>query len=372
MCYHPWVGLLIDPQGEFRPCCKYLNSMGTNIEEYQSSLELEQLKADFNSNIKNVGCQRCWDDENAGLPSKRQIDQKYIFNEGIPNLDSLKVLTFSFGSSCNLACRTCSSSASSAWIQQERILKQHIPNIQIYDHKKFYKDSQLIDQIKSMSLDVIHFEFIGGETFLAGIEEHLKFLDFILTLDHKNISLRYITNGTIFPSFEFWDRWKHFRNVDINLSIDGIGNRFEYIRWPGKWETLLHIVKQFNDKSKELSNIKLSVSHTVSVFNVYYLPEFVIWCLQTGLNMPYFGLVSSPNYYDIRSLPIEVKNKITEKLLRYNKFNNVLQYMNSLDLSINFNETIKYIRLLDQQRSQSFNETFLELNQLFKELKCQI
>ena len=369
ICYHPWVGLDISPQGEFKPCCKYQKTIDTSLTGYLNNKALIQLKEEFLEGKRPNECKRCWDDEDAGLPSKRQLDWKYIFHKQAPGWDPIKVLSLPFGNSCNLACRTCSSYASSGWISEAKKLQQHLPETIIYKHQKFYQDKKFIDQIKSMCLDVLHVEFPGGEPFLAGIEEHLDFLNFLLEHNPQNISLHYMTNVTIFPSQKFWDKWIKFKNVDIQLSIDGTDKQFEYIRWPAKWSQVNENIQRFKIEKKD--NIQISISHTVSIFNVMYLPEFFKWCLQNKLSKPYLGLVSDPTIYSIKSLPRKVKQSISDKLNRF-MFKEVVSYMNSEDLSSEFGTAIKHIQLVDQQRKQNYKDIFPELYQLLKETECQI
>lgn len=370
MCRHPWSGLDISPQGEFKPCCKYNNVIATTLVDYQSSPELFQLKEDFSNGIKPSACKRCWDDEIAGIASKRQLDNQTIFKH-IPTTDSINVLSLPFGNSCNLACRICSSYSSSGWIAEANKLQEFVPDIKIYKHQRFYQDQKFMDQIKALCSDIVHVEFPGGEPFLAGVAEHLDFLDFLLTLDVANISLHYITNGTIFPKQEFWERWAKFKNVDIQLSIDGIGAQFEYNRWPAKWSEVNDNVQHYIAQRELCNNLQLSISHSVSIFTVYYLPEFVKWCLQNKLGKPYLGLVTNPAMYNIKCLPVTIKNKINEKISRF-KFENVVSYMYEEDLSNQFNNSIQFIELLDKQRNESFDLTFIELSQLIKETQCQL
>lgn len=368
-CQHPWVGLDITPQGEFRPCCKYSNMLADNLNDYLSSDELSDLKNKFLAGEKPAGCSRCWSDESAGLPSKRQLDQQYLFKDVPIDLTSFKVLSLAFGNSCNLACATCNSYSSSAWIREEKKAPGKFPTIKIHEHRRFYQDSEFINGIKQISTNLIHVEFPGGEPFLAGIDEHLDFLDYLLDKNSANISLHYMTNATIFPSIEFWSRWRNFKEVDIQLSIDGTREQYEYIRWPAKWNAVNDVINAYVNKQQTVPNLKLSISHTVSIFNVYYLPEFFKWCLKNKLGKPYIGLVNDPVAYNIRSLPSVIKEKISEKISRF-KFENVVSYMYEMDSSDEFKW--EYIELLDHQRSQTFEVTFPEFYQLLKETTCQI
>ena len=63
ICYHPWAGLTISPQQEFRPCCMYSHSLADNLSDYQNSLELAELKDQLLKGQKPIGCKKCWDDE---------------------------------------------------------------------------------------------------------------------------------------------------------------------------------------------------------------------------------------------------------------------------------------------------------------------
>lgn len=363
LCYHPWVGLDITPQGEFRPCCKYQRMVAKDINEYLSSEELSNLKQEFTEGKRPSGCASCWRDEDAGLPSKRQIDNQYVFNNTAPNLDSLKVLSLPFGNTCNLACRTCNSVASSRWSQEEKKLKKHYPNIQIHQHQKFYKDVTLLTKIKELSTELIDLTVPGGESFITGIPQQLEFLDYLIANNANDITLTYITNTTTFPDNEFWSRWVHFKKVNIQLSVDGTGSKFEYLRWPANWNECYLNIKQYQAKQAELSNLQLSISYTVSIFNVFDIPEFVIWCLKEKLPMPYFGMVSYPDYYSIKNLPQELKEVVTDKL-NATKFMSIVNYMNnSVDSNELYLHAIERTKVLDAMRGQDFNLVFPYLQQ---------
>lgn len=375
MCYHPWVGLDISPQGEFKPCCKYKDVLGSSFEEYESNPALAQLQEDFRNGVKNAGCYRCWKDETANLPSKRTLDNEYVFHNKEPSLDSIKVLGLAFGNTCNLACRTCSSYASSRWTQESTKLKGKFPDIQIYDHNQFYKESVFQDTLKNKLKDVQHIEFAGGEPFYAKPFAHMDLLVYLIgECDTSKISLHYITNGTRMPDNKILHHmWPHFKKVDVQLSIDGVEEKFEYNRWPGKWSDVSYSLGQWFGYRQEHSNFQMSISHTVSIFTVNDLPDFMDWCDVRGLPEPYLGLLSRPDYYSITVLPVEAKHAIEKKFRAHrmsHKLEPILKAMWAKDDSHLLDLTAKYVKINDTQRKQSFVETFPTTYQLLGE-QCQ-
>jgi MoaA/NifB/PqqE/SkfB family radical SAM enzyme len=371
ICYLPWVGLSINTKNEFTPCCKYSHSLADNLDDYKNSDELKKIQEQFIQGQRPEGCKKCWVEEDKNVPSKRQLDWQYKFNYKVPDINSFKVLNLTFGNTCNLACRTCDSVASSGWVSEARKMKKHISDIKIHKHLRFYQDKEYMNKIKSISDDLTYIEIAGGEPFLSGITEHLDFLDYLIMNDPKDKSLHYNTNVTVFPDERFWSRWKNFKKIDIQLSIDGIGQQFEYLRWPSKWDDVQNNIKRYIQQKNSVDNVQLSISHTVSVFNVYALPNFIKWCIQQKFDKPYLGLVVNPDMYSIKTLPKEVKDKITQKLNNF-LLKDIAAYMNSEDWSSNLDRMIKYTQVLDKQRNQSFKEVFPELYQLLKDAECQI
>lgn len=361
-CSLPWTGLDIGPQGGFRPCCKYQHTIADNLTDYTNSHHLRDLRQQFLLNQTPSGCQRCWDDEAAGLPSKRQLDLKYSFNGQHPDLSELKLLSISFGNTCNLACVTCNSASSSRWSQDEKKIDIKQFDKELFHHNQYYKDETFIKQLTSRCDNLIHLDIPGGEPFFANKDIHKNFLK-SLSCPEK-IKIHYTTNATIFPDNEFWEIWKNFRHVDIQLSIDGIGKQFEYIRYPALW----YEVEQNIKKYQEQPNIQLSISHTLSWLNILYLENFLSWCDQQQLPTPYIGPVSRPDFLSTRCLPIYVKQQITNKLKKSNRpeIQQALNYMNLDDQSSLFKKGQEWITTLDQLRNLDFSKVFSEIDEFIQ------
>ena len=370
ICYHPWSELNVNAQGFVTPCCKYdIILSNDTVFTYEKAEWLATLKEQFLQGEKPAGCNRCWTDEAAGVESKRQLDWKMVYDYQVPALDKYSSLMFSFGNTCNLACRTCDSQSSSAWIKEEEKLKSTFPTIQICKHERFYQDQNFLDKIKLLSKDAKHIYFTGGETFLSGQPQHLSYLKYLIDQgDSSNVTLHYVTNATVMPSNEFWDMWSKFKTIDLQFSIDGVDQHFEYTRWPGKWTEVLTNIAKY--KTRKLANMTFTASHVVSIFTVYYLPEFLKWSLYNGFKYPYLSLCTSPVHYDIKVLPTAVKAKVKERL-QHLKLDNIVNHMYNEHIDV-FDQSLAWIKALDLQRNQSFENTYPEFYQLLKDAECQI
>ena len=312
-CPQPWVGLDISAQGEFKPCCKFNKTISNNIEDYKNSQLLQEVKDYHQKNIRHEGCKRCWDDEDAGIRSKRQLDNQYVFRKKFINIftSRIRLLGMTFGNTCNLACRTCGTIASSRWLQE---IKKHgnFNNQTVYNHSKFYKNDGFMNDLVDLIDDNIHIDIAGGEPLLSGTQEHINFIQ-NLSDKGKNITLHYTTNCTNYPSNDILTLWSKFNKIDIQFSIDGIGNKANYIRWPSDWDIVYSNIKKYQEYQKQNSNIQISISHTLSILNILDLPNFIDWCEKESLPKPYIGMVSKPGEYNIKSLPPSVKEQIKNK-----------------------------------------------------------
>jgi MoaA/NifB/PqqE/SkfB family radical SAM enzyme len=275
-----------------------------------------------------------------------------------------------FGNTCNLACRTCSSYPSSRWGKESRDLKLHFPEVKVWGHNKFYRNVDFMQAIKDRTHQVVHVEFPGGEPFYSNSEVHADFLSHLAQYNPENISLHYITNGTKMPTESIQQLWKMFKAVDIQVSIDGVTDQFEYNRWPAKWGDFIFTLSKWIDLRIKNKNIRLSVSHTVSIFTLWNLPEFIDWCYRMNLPEPYLGLVSKPKHYSITIFPEESKHKIEEKLKDYPKLQPIINAMWAKDDSEHLDTTAKYVKIIDKQREQNFQQTFPETYKLLGK-KCQ-
>ena len=177
------------------------------------------------------------------------------------------------------------------------------------------------------------------------------------------MTLHYTTNVTIFPDKEWWTLWESFKEVDMQLSIDGVGARYEYIRFPAVWSEILENVNRYT--KIKLNNFKLSVSHTVSAYNIFYLDEFFTWCYNVSLPSPWLGRVHTPDYFRPSVWSATAKTKIIAQLnqSQFKDVKNWAELMANTDDSFQFEKFKKQIIAHDQYRNLDFTQTFPELAQ---------
>lgn len=356
-CTLPWTGLDVNAQGIIRPCCKFSADVSDNLQDYYQSEILHQVRETFLQGGKPQQCRRCWQEEAAGLPSKRQLMHQHVLAPDTA-LENVKTIALTFGNICNLACVPCNSSSSSRWLQDERKLVQGFGNLgKMFTHNTHYKDQDFVDAIIECSEHIEYLEISGGEPFLSNRDLHL---DLLARIPHpEKVKIHYVTNGTIFPDPEFWETWRVFRHVDMQVSIDATGKRFEYLRYPASWPDVLANVRRYRDATE----IQLSISHTVSWINLLGLDDFVIWCLKERLPLPYIGPVRSPNFLSVQSLPQSAKDYVQGRLGngKWLGTKQIIDYMNLQDQSEFFDQGLEWLRALDRLRNQDCWQVFPEL-----------
>ena len=370
LCLAPWSTLDISPSGLIRPCCKYVTKeqermfiTETKIEDYKNSEFLKDVKETMLKNEWPIGCSRCKSEEENNIPSKRQLDYER-WTQDWDNYTEDKgfiVGSLAFGNTCNLKCVTCNSRASSRWRKEYKDL---------YDID--IKPVESIDNLASTSIynelkNVIHFDLVGGEPFLSEPQKQIDLLSmYIESGQCHNISLHYTTNAQSFPEQKWWSLWENFKEIDIQLSIDGINDRYEYIRFPAKNNKLLENTKQYLDKEKNLSNVRLSVSHTVSAYNILYLEEFFTWCEQIGLPTPWCGKVFNPIHMRPCVFPDNVREKIANNLIN-SKYPDVRVWGEYMLVNNSSNSYDYFLEMKDKHdiyRKLNFAKTFPELQEL--------
>ena len=376
-CILPWTSLQTDSNGDVKICCKSNHDLKTNdgkkhltettLDELWNSDKLKEIRDSLNKGEYHPNCERCWKEESSGAESMRTIYNRSYMDWIKNDLTNPQILDLKLGIKCNLACRICSIHSSDQWIEEtlsfmplkeQQKTKEYIKRID----KAYDKSNDIWKTIDKWLPNLKRLDFYGGEPWL--IQEHWDTLSKMVELGYsKDCILHYTTNGTVFKSKQV-DLLKQFKTVSIQLSIDGIGDRFEYQRYPAKWSVIENNIKRFLQLREH--GISISTCTTLSALNIWYLEELLDYFYQRDIKV-FFNHLHQPYYFCLKNLPKEVKIQVKQRLENIDsKYNEKLDNI-TIDNMINFMGTqesepewytgfVRKIKQHDEYRNENFME----------------
>jgi hypothetical protein len=104
------------------------------------------------------------------------------------------------------------------------------------------KNYKFFAELEDALPNLVNIDMAGGESFLVKQFDRVVQLA-VSTGYSKQMRLHYNTNGSIFPEKQIL-QWGNFKKIDLALSIDNIGQRFELERG-GSWSTVENNIKKF-------------------------------------------------------------------------------------------------------------------------------
>ena len=369
-CIAPFLQLQVSKKGQTGPCPYTANYW--NLEKYKTiaekwaSPELQSLRDEFLQNKKSKVCKRCWRDEDAGKVSLRQrlskfrnttnlekkVFPKYI--EGKMYEKFPKILTLIPGNECNLECFICGGHFSSKWNSTARKYKN--PLVPIHDNWNLTAEEY--QDIVDNSDKLQKIELFGGEPFYNKRNRELLIKKIIEKGTSKNLVLYFNTNGTIFDEKYMKILEENFKKLEIRISIDGINEQFEYIRYGAKFNQVMENVTKFQN----LKNSDVEIICTVSLLNFLYLPEYDEFFQKNKLSV-FYNIVSDPERIMLYNIPEAVKLKIDLK----DKFSYINNYVkNTKTNETEWSNFVQYTNHMDKIRSLSMSNTFPKLYDLVK------
>ena len=389
-CVLPWISLEASPIGTVRPCCladdelvddagEKFSLLTADFASIQNSQNMKSLREDFLAGRSPQTCRKCWNEELAGRTSKRMhtLDRlKHILGDQEWTTDAkpLMFLDLKLGNICNLKCRICGSWSSSQFATEE------INDAPPEEKKSTYayqmlragawprENTQFWQQIDQCLTDIRYIEFTGGEPFM--IQEHFIMLQGIVDcgIAHQ-VEIHYNTNGTQYPEGAE-EIWKHFKTVEIAISIDDLDKRFEYQRSNAVWAEILHNLNRFRELRQRQSNIQLQCCSTVNVFNVRYIDQLARWIDRQGFDFVYWNMMHDAWYFSIACLPEHVKTEVIVHLESAtippqwrDEFDRICDFMRQ-GASTDGSMTVTKIRELDRKRQQNFAKVCPEMASL--------
>jgi len=423
-CMAPWTHMHFMPNKDVNPCCmspitETIGNMNTQtIHEVWNSEQMRELRLKMlNGEDCSNYCHRCYEKEEQGYGSLRQHMNMTYGNNHLDKVNSTKEdgtvdelnlvhWDFRFSNICNQSCRTCGIEFSTQWHSDHQKLfninKEDMPP----KYKKIWATVDNFEKDFEHLFDKVEYiHFAGGEPLIT--DEHYRILQKLIDIGKTDVTIRYSTNfGELrYKDHYAVDYWKHFKNIQLIASLDDCGPRYNYIRRGGDWEQVVDNFKQLRDQGLfKNGNVVWGIHPTISVFNIFYLPEFHQECMRQGMtvswtlqNKPdtdinwhepvedhwtsvfHLNYLMFPHYYNANILPKHMKEQVSDKINKYadrlesmygmntSHLRSIVTSMNSEDKSKHIGEFVDITRRLDRIRNENVTETFPFLSELFNE-----
>jgi len=389
--YCAWAdtGLALHNSGRCLLCCHsqtylqdesgqeiYLDT-GT-IEQAWNSPTRKQIQADLEAGIQHPNCSACWNEESAGRTSRR-TEANRQFADITVNPERPQLVDLKPGNTCNLACRTCWPEVSSKWYRDywEVEAREQEP-----DYRKYLEgwrrirtsydrdNAQLWSDLETWFSDVEYYDIYGAEPML---------LDNVFVILQKSVasgraaqqSIHINTNCTVWNQ-DYIDILAQFKNVVIDVSIDGVGAHYDYIRYGETWSTVETNLARYQNLVRNHKNIRMHVCITVCILNVLQVQELQEYFCARGVPV-FYNMVHHPQYLNVRALPDSIKQQVRTKLEAGAPNWQITSILDFMDMPLN-NQPALWIKFLestkklDLLRQQDLALTFPELAEMISQL----
>jgi len=352
-CNKPFNHNYIHPNGKMRLCCTTVQDLPMDnnynlfdankhsIDEYWNSNRMKEIRRKMIAGEKIRDCERCYRQEEQGVESLRStIGMKEFINDTLPDgtyQKNAETMQIQLGNICNLKCKMCSQMYSHMngmeirdigqedpewlhWVKEQGANVNNWTN-QLGIKQEWYKNITIKQKMfEHISRNIKNLVVIGGEpTLIPEFYELFEYCEQQGTLKDKDVTI--VTNLTNtnprltkwLPKLNKWQIW---------ASVDGVGERTEYIRYPSNWNKILESLEFYRNVLGENGNITLSPA--VQLLNIDQLDDIIKWWLDwcggelndrfgfTWLAVVWYPLICNPTI-----APREWRLQVADKLSKY-------------------------------------------------------
>ena len=401
---HPFTGLATREDGAICACCRSHpvgNIQDNTLEEIWNNDTMQRIRRQVLNDERPKECEPCFSLEDQGVESlrMRHISGKIpearinlypntVLNEVMPF--EIPTMELKLNNLCNLKCRMCHPMDSTSWndwgevkefYKNENnimysIVEEH--NLENKPHlDKFQDNPEWWNSLEKLLPHFRRVEFAGGEPLMD--PQHYRILDMLSQYGHQ-IEIKYATNLSMLGkgSRNIYEYWPKFKSVAVNVSIDGIGDSYEYIRGNADWDTMIANIKEI----QTISNISRIVGAvTVQVSNVLVLDKMIEYFLDDLCIVFHTHRVEYPKVLSAQVLPRELVDLAIERLetikprvkdfemvkkypqlLEYTlgQIQDNINYLQARDQSNKWKDCVEFNQRLDKTRNQSFTDVTTE------------
>ena len=398
-CMLPWMHMHAFPDGRAYPCClaDYWHPVGdlrkNTMAEIWNQDAYKTMRKNMLEEKSCKECTKCYEQERHGAFSMRNDSNRnyghLIKETNDTHADGkhpdfrIRYWDVRFSNLCNFSCRSCGPIFSSNWYNDHVKLYNRKPDVLGREMLRVeYTTGNEDDMIAQMMPHIPHLEqvyFAGGEPLI--MKEHYFLLEKLIEAGKTDIRLQYNTNFSElrFKDKHVFDYWRHFKNVSVGASLDGMGAQAELVRRGTDWK---QTVENRERMIQEVPHVDFYVSSTVSAMNVLHVLDFHKEWTRLGLVEAKdwnINICQSPEWYRIDVFPEEFKQRVIypaykehiawidpqDTLRRATTgYQSLLSLMQGNDGTKHWPRFVEEINLLDNLRNENFWATFPEFAEL--------
>lgn len=346
-------GVTVDDNG------KVMNVLTHDIMDAMNSKWHKELRLAQSKGERHPICTVCWDRDDAAetqgeIPTSLRVVRSYYQNEwgyinmpdrpgGYPMIGSLTEenadkwmeedgsirtmpvsLDIRFSNLCNSKCIMCEPLYSTLWYEDQtlvngkdffdvgtqryNIIKKNVGRRATYtdDMPDWNDDPRWWDQFDKLAPHLRHVYVTGGEPFIQPV--HDVFIQKLIERGYaKHIVMEYDTNLTVLNP-KILKMLKEFKDVIIRVSLDGVGEQYNLIRFPAKFDRVMENIKLLEEYG--LNDKIVNITCCIGIYSIFAPIEHHNYFKPLGYTQFQNRLLIYPEQVNIVNLPRSIKEKV--------------------------------------------------------------
>lgn len=340
-------------------CCLNYSYVPVADNDVWTNPHLEKLRHINKQNVWAPGCENC-----QRLESANNVSFRTGMNQGLQILGQTQLsgparIDLQFDISCNLACRSCGPYSNTYW--QKHLLQHGLWNQPISTTRL---KKRVIDVLSGLDLSNLRqLVFCGGETLLG--QEYWDVANWLgdnVPHAKQQLTLCFQTNGTQHIHHRNFHIIEKFHLIKLHISLDGVGDRFEYLRWPAVWSQVTDNI--LNLRSNLPGNVMFVVEETVSIFNLLHADELATWIGTNFTTNREGDVVNHTRHLAQGRFCLDYLSNEYVKLIQQTSSKSLLS-TSWKENSVGIHAMLTEIKKFDQLRNQCFQQTFPQVADLY-------
>jgi hypothetical protein len=281
----------------------------------------KEIKQTLESGHLPDACYRCCNEEANGGQSER-IRGILALNDNEFPFDPNRNVEFriKFSSFCSLSCRSCTPTDSTTYAKisgrnEADYIAQDITEIEEYWN---IITENILNKVKTSTF--FHLWLMGGETLIQpGVYKLLRWCIDQGLAPHVGIKLS--TALSVNLSEELLELFDQFRSIWFGMSIDSVGDNYQYVRWPVKFEKIENNLSRMREFKKSFKSTKdkkqfdFSLDPVFSLNNIFYIKEYLDYWnkwFDNNESIVFLNttLVERTQFLDIQALPVRYRAQL--------------------------------------------------------------